>query len=233
VQFVADTLITPPLSEAWPKQLQMQKAPENLIGLKLLVVDSQQQLGALQRQGVTCYDWTQPMAERAVLDYGIRSRLLEVVAFCQWRPWPEWIGTADHVIWLCRPLVPQAIGWSSALLSGSGQQWLDPEFLSRSPSPIKKWQRLVPDRERLGYLWQLKRKGITPLLPGAHVFKELGLDPDRPMPATRLDLMDSPSYHHAWTLRVAAESEIDWAAQISAVGRTTDNEVDPITARST
>ncbi len=209
LRFRSDQLLTPPMAAPWAPGLRLSSPPTRLTGPMVLIVDSQLELKQLAQQGIDCYDWTHPAAERALLSRRVASGEVDRLAFCQWRPWPEWQAVADHVIWLCHPLSIEGLGFAASLLRTSGTQWLDPIRLN-APSRgrlLSKWQRLVPERDALARLWRLLASGHTPLWAGRGVFQELGLDPSAKSRTDHRRLMDSPSYRQGWALRTSIESE--------------------------
>ncbi len=77
------------------------------------------------------------------------------------------------------------------------------------PQPVlRRWQRLVPDADRLRALWRRRRDGLAPLCAGRRVLVDLGLweggRPDR-----RRELQESVHFRTAWVERRAAEQ--DWS----------------------
>ncbi|MCL4520442.1 MAG: hypothetical protein M1415_02455, partial [Firmicutes bacterium] len=134
--------------------------------------------------GVPSYSWTHPLAERAVLSHQVERGLIAAVALSQWRPWPEWEEVAEHIVWLCRPFSQEALGLAANLLTTTGTQWLDPQWINAKSQDgvLTKWRRLVPDRDRLSSLWRLKRSGHSPMMAGQAIFQELGLDPQALIP---------------------------------------------------
>ncbi len=210
LRFRCDQVLTPAKRRSWKDTVKFSPPPEHLSGLVLWVVGDQSSLVQLSRRGVPSYSWTHPLAERAVLSHQVERGLIAAVALSQWRPWPEWEEVAEHIVWLCRPFSQEALGLAANLLTTTGTQWLDPQWINAKSQDgvLTKWRRLVPDRDRLSSLWRLKRSGYSPMMAGQAIFQELGLDPQAFNPQARRDLMDSPSYRYAWTLRTSAEAEI-------------------------
>ncbi len=208
-RWYVDAILTEPTVGIWQHRVRIEPPPDPLPGRIVYIVDSQRDLAALKRRGVTAYDWTDPIAERTVLEDRVRRGLFRTAAFCQWRPWPEWNSVADQVIWQGAPLHREALAWAASLLTDNGQIWIDSRWLTeaRRDRLIVKWRRLVPDRDRLGVLWRALQTGQSPLLAGRRVFRELSLDFGANGRGRRARLTDAPGYRHAWLGRCAAEGE--------------------------
>jgi single-stranded-DNA-specific exonuclease len=73
---------------------------------------------------------------------------------------------------------------------------------------VREWARRVPDRARLLRLWQARRAGLSPLLPGRRILDELGLGDGR-HPGRKVALEASLLFRTAWRERRQGES--DWA----------------------
>ncbi len=218
----ADGLLTEPTTAPWQDRVRLEPPPDPLSGTTVYIVDSQRDLASLKRLGVTVYDWTDPIAERAVVEERVRRGWCSTAAFSQWRPWPAWDSVADQVIWRGPPIHREGLAWAANLLADGGQIWIDSGWLTetRRDRLLAKWRRLVPDRGHLGVLWRALQAGQSPLLAGRGVFRELGLDFRINDSGQRARLTDAPAYRQAWRARGAAEEErrLDSAEWI--VGRT-------------
>jgi len=128
-----------------------------------------------------------------------------------WRPdgWERspsaalWIVAPPPHVWALRAALGQVrpggvVYWESAAWNADGAHEV-----------LRKWRRLVPDRERLLRLWRQRRQGQQGLVPGAAVLAELGLEAGQ-TPAQRRDLAESVRWVAAQ--REYARAEADWRA---------------------
>jgi hypothetical protein len=83
----------------------------------------------------------------------------------------------------------------------------DPGALDARPV-LRRWERLVPDADRLRRLWRARRDGRSPLAAGRRVLGDLGIQ-DGQRPERRRELQESMYFRTAWFERRAAER--DWA----------------------
>jgi single-stranded-DNA-specific exonuclease len=119
------------------------------------------------------------------------------IVVSQWRPWPPLWGWADAVVWLTRPVTRRRLEESGAFLRAGGQVWMadgttTPERVS------EKARRLLPTRDKLGRHWRRWGQGSSGLMIGRQIFRELGLDPGKPVLSGKVALASSFSYQWTW-----------------------------------
>ncbi|MCY0886762.1 MAG: single-stranded-DNA-specific exonuclease RecJ [Firmicutes bacterium] len=185
---------------AFGPRLRLGPAPEPLSGRVIRVVDSDRRVRQRARElGAEPYHWGRPRGELRVAEVWAQADRVRCLVVSQWRPWPRHLeGWADAVVWEVLPRSRRALAESAAWLNPGGQIWYDPGDEERQRERLlRKADRLVPARERLGRLWRAWEAGRSPLLPGRAVLEELELRPGEVEPGRRRPLTDSALFRLA------------------------------------
>jgi single-stranded-DNA-specific exonuclease len=192
--------------DAVPAHPQHDDAPSASGGLVL--VDDARRLRQLNLSGPVEKVW--PHATPAELaELAVRHDPSIWYAATWWHPL-DWDGPPFAALWILDPpphrwaleaalshLAPGApVYWSPRARDGAGV--------------LRKWRRLVPDRDRLLRLWDYRRRGLAPLMPGRRILSDLGLWDPAPGPVARRAL--TGSLHYRTALYERAEAERQWAA---------------------
>jgi len=158
-----------------------------------------------------------PPDSRGVLVLGRRRALAasergEMSAWRVWSWWSERPPLSPGERWSAAYVVdPPPHRWALkaalAVLTPEATVYWHPRALDGQRA-VEEWARRVPDRARLLRLWQARRDGRSPLLPGRRILDELGLGDGRHL-GRKVALEASVLYRTAW--RERREGEGDWA----------------------
>jgi single-stranded-DNA-specific exonuclease len=208
-----------PSRSHWPEQTIFAKAPEDISGRVVYVVNTtQQQKRWADKLGAMAFYHYDSLGKWARTEELLQTTLQGAVVLNQWVPLPHLTNWADAIVWLSAPFCWQALASAGALLQEqTGKMWVDPEL--QKGSILRKAQRLSPGRQSLGSLWKAWESGRYPLLVGARILRELDLHPGN-RPSARRQLTDSPSYRRAQ--RMLASVERDWQIPIKEWGSKTE-----------
>lgn len=165
---------------------------ENLSGQIIWVVDStlEQVAWSKKRPFSACYHAHYSLGDLVMLEKKFEAGIISELVVSQWRLWPQLVGVAHNVVWLCTPRDNLAMWESGAFLQEDGMLWL-----AGHPTPMQeKLHRIMPSRQRLGRHWKRwQQDGKHPMIIGKNIFEELALIPNQL--SGKRPLTDSPTYN--------------------------------------
>ncbi|MCY0865037.1 MAG: single-stranded-DNA-specific exonuclease RecJ [Sulfobacillus sp.] len=140
---------------------------------------------------------SEPVGQLAYWEQALLRGQYNRVVVSQWHLWPRLWGWADDVVWLTFPRSRRRFEESAAWLSPVGQLWWSPDGQGNAPNVYRKWQRLLPTRERLAQSWRHWVEGRQGLQIGRQIVKDLGLSPDWTPRDGKVPL--DRSFQYRWT----------------------------------
>lgn len=181
------------LDGPWPRRSVpiSRGIPDPLPDRVVYIVNSDREArNVARRLGACYYSPRESLGDQLVRVEQARRGQVPLLVVSQWRPWPNLLGWADAVVWLCRPMSRMKWEEAGSLLHAQGQSWI-----AKSPgSSAVKRQRLEVTRSSLIRHWKGWEKGRSGLTPGRSVFMELELTPERASSGERGNLGESFLY---------------------------------------